>query len=122
MKISTKFWENLETLIKTSQIVIDRPKGSAHPRFPEKIYPLDYGYLEGTSSADQDGVDVWIGSLWAGDTETSPFLHEIVVTVDLFKRDVEIKILLGCTAHEIETIVEFVSQNTQAGLLICRDN
>lgn len=122
MKISTKFWENLETLIKTSQIVIDRPKGSAHPRFPEIIYPLDYGYLEGTSSADQDGVDVWIGSLWAGDTEKSPFLHEIVVTVDLFKRDVEIKILLGCTTHEIVIIVDFVSQNTQAGLLICRDD
>jgi inorganic pyrophosphatase len=27
------------------------------------IYPLDYGYLEITTSSDGGGIDVWFGSL-----------------------------------------------------------
>lgn len=37
------FWQALDELIRTSEIVIDRPRGSAHPRYPEMIYPVDYG-------------------------------------------------------------------------------
>ncbi len=50
-------------LIVTNSLVIDRPKGSSHPRYPHVIYPLDYGYLENTTSSDGDGIDVWLGSL-----------------------------------------------------------
>lgn len=35
--------------------MIDRPKGSAHPRYPEFIYKVDYGYLKNTSSIDDAG-------------------------------------------------------------------
>jgi len=95
------FWDYLETLRQTCRLVIDRPRGSRHPRFPEIIYPLDYGYLEGTSAVDGGGVDVWRGSRHA------PTLDGVVMTVDLEKRDVELKILLGCTAHDVETIQAF---------------
>jgi len=44
---------------------IDRPRGTAHPRFPEFIYPLDYGYLEGPQGGDGNAVDVWRGALAA---------------------------------------------------------
>ena len=30
----TGFWEALDRLVSASTIVIDRPKGSAHPRYP----------------------------------------------------------------------------------------
>lgn len=119
--MSQKFWNHLDELVRTSPIVIDRPRNSAHPCYPDLIYPLDYGYLQGTSSADSDGIDVWIGSKWSGDTSISPLVKEIVVTVDLFKRDSEIKILLGWTPTEIDTILAFVSTDSQAGLLITRD-
>ena len=46
------FWNALDELVNTSEIVIDRPKGSAHPRFPDFIYRVDYGYLRDTSSMD----------------------------------------------------------------------
>ena len=46
------FWNALDELVNTSEIVIDRPKGSAHPRFPDFIYRVDYGYLKNTSSMD----------------------------------------------------------------------
>ena len=38
------FWKAIEKLVRDSNIVIDRPKGTAHPRFPDCIYKIDYGY------------------------------------------------------------------------------
>lgn len=52
------FWEALDVLLAGGEIVIDRPKGSAHPRYPHMIYPLDYGYLAGSASMDGGGIDV----------------------------------------------------------------
>ena len=43
---NSDFWTAAETLVAQSRIVIDRPKGSAHPRYPDFLYPVDYGYLE----------------------------------------------------------------------------
>lgn len=37
------FWRQLAQLVAESEIVIDRPQGSAHPRYPDFVYPLDYG-------------------------------------------------------------------------------
>ena len=87
------FWKALDELVSNSEIVIDRPRGSAHPRFPNFIYKVDYGYLKNTSSMDGAGIDVWIGS---GDKK----IDAIMCIVDLMKRDSEIKILIGCTEEE----------------------
>lgn len=57
------FWCKLDELVQSGDLVIDRPQGSAHPRYPDIIYPLDYGYLAGTTAADGEGIDVWVGSL-----------------------------------------------------------
>ncbi|MDR1906715.1 MAG: hypothetical protein LBQ03_00620 [Puniceicoccales bacterium] len=56
------FWQILEEQIRAKGITIDRPKGKAHPRFPELIYPIDYGYIPGTKSADGEGIDVFLGT------------------------------------------------------------
>ncbi len=57
------FWTHLDILIRSSALVIDRPKGFSRPHAPFVVYPLDYGYLRGTSSSDGEGIDVWRGSL-----------------------------------------------------------
>ena len=62
MKPDGSFWKAMTELLTTSVIVIDRPKGSTHPRYGEAICPLDYGYLENTTSSDGSGIDVWLGS------------------------------------------------------------
>lgn len=87
------FWELLEELVNNSEIVIDRPKGSAHPKYPNFIYQVDYGYLKNTSSMDGEGIDVWVGS---GEKK----IDSIMCIVDLVKKDSEIKILIGCTDDE----------------------
>lgn len=98
--MNAEFWRALDTLVAQAEIVIDRPKGSAHPRYPDMIYPLDYGYLADTSSMDGDGIDVWLGS----DPEKK--IDAIVCTVDLLKKDSEIKLLIGCTETEKQIVLE----------------
>lgn len=52
MDDSTRFWEYADQMVATHEIVIDRPAGSTHPRFPRIVYPLNYGYLNGTGAMD----------------------------------------------------------------------
>ena len=87
------FWKALDKLVSNSEIVIDRPRGSAHPRFPNFIYKVDYGYLKDTASMDGGEIDVWVGS---GEKK----IDAIMCIVDLRKKDSEIKILVGCTEEE----------------------
>ena len=101
MKPKSSFWQEISQLITHNQIIIDRPKHSAHPRYPEYIYPLAYGYLENTTAADGDGIDVWIGSL------NSKTLTGILCTFDTIKRDMEIKLLIDCTDQDIQVIQKF---------------
>ena len=103
MNPDTSFWHELANLTATNSIVIDRPKGSPHPCYPKVIYPLDYGYLAGTRSADGDGTDVWLGSLNTIDR----MLTGILCTFDTLKRDTEIKLLIGCTEEDVQIIKDF---------------
>lgn len=115
--LNSDFWRALDRLIAESEIVIDRPKNSHHPKYPDMIYPLDYGYLQNTSSMDGQGIDVWRGSLDDGE------LKAIMVIVDLWKRDSEIKLLIGVTDEEAKTICDFHNNNVDAmqGILISRE-
>ena len=71
------FWEKLDQLIADHEICIDRPRCSAHPRYPELIYGVDYGYLAGTSAADGEGIDLFLG------TSDEKRLTGLVVCVDM---------------------------------------
>ncbi len=110
------FWKAIDTLVSSGKIVIDRPKGSTHPRFPNIEYKVDYGYIENTASMDGDGIDVWRGSLSEDKT------NAIICTVDLMKKDSEIKLLIGCTEEEANTVYEFHnSTEFMKGILIRRE-
>ena len=107
------FWRALDELIATSQIIIDRPKGSAHPKYPDFIYHLDYGYLTNTSSPDSEGIDVWLGS---GERKADA----IMCIIDLTKKDSEIKILIGCTEEEKQIVYNTHNTPFMKGILIRR--
>ena len=111
------FWQCLDELLVQSKIVIDRPKGSVHPRYPQIVYQLDYGYLDGTKSSDNEGIDVWIGS------ESDRRLNAVMCTVDLVKKDTELKLLIGCTPEEKIYINSFYNEWPQlGGILVERDD
>ena len=108
MTPETSFWDAMTELLTTSDICIDRPRGSSHPRYGDALYPLDYGYLENTTSSDGGGIDVWLGSLNSVVDNASPkTLTGILCTFDTLKRDAEIKLLIECTEEDIQIIQEF---------------
>ncbi len=41
------------------EVVMDRPLGSRHPRYPELIYEVNYGFVPGTRAADGRELDVY---------------------------------------------------------------
>jgi len=110
------FWTYLDSLIQSAEVIIDRPKGFPHPRYPSIVYPLDYGYLKGTHGCDRNEVDVWRGSLTEGR------LDAVICTVDLLKRDVEVKLLLGCAEEDTRTICDFYNDGKyMAAILLKRE-
>ena len=110
-----KFWSTIEELVNQSEITIDRPKGSSHPRIPELIYPVDYGYLKGTTSFDGNEVDIWKG------TKDAFSIDGVVCTVDLAKKDTEMKILISCTEEEMQMIYTLHNEKSMSAILIKRD-
>lgn len=106
------YWQALDQLISTCELVIDRPKDKPHPKYPALIYPLDYGYLKGTQSGDGAEVDCWIGSM------PEHKLKAMVFTIDLVKRDMEGKLLLGCTRKEMQTVLQFHNNCTMMSALL----
>lgn len=103
-----EFWDAVDMLVKQSAVIIDRPKGTPHPRWPDFIYPVDYGYLRDTSSMDGEGIDVWVG------TAPKKQADALMCIVDLYKRDSEIKLLIGCTEEEKQLI--FQAHNRTSGM------
>lgn len=109
------FWNALDELVNRSEIIIDRPKGTAHPKYPNFIYKVDYGYLKNTTSMDGGGIDVWVGS-------GGKNVNAVMCIVDLMKKDSEIKILIGCTEQEQKLIYETHNEmKYMKGILIQRE-
>jgi inorganic pyrophosphatase len=59
-------WRDCERLIDDRGIVIDRLHGRAHPLYPNMIYPCAYGHVPGTTAADGEEVDVFVGAEHTG--------------------------------------------------------
>lgn len=111
------FWQKLDTLFLSSKLVIDRPRHTAHYKYSNLIYPVDYGYLSDTTGSDQSPIDVFRGSVKTNQ------IQAIVVSADILKKDCEVKLLLGCNEEEEHEILQFLNQTEfQKAILIHRGN
>ena len=109
------FWQKIDTLFLSNSFELTKKKGEAHLEFPNLIYPVDYGYLKDTLAYSK-GVKVFRGSLKKGSVQA------VVVVADILKKDVEAKILVGCTESEETNILYFLNQtDLQKSVLIRRD-
>lgn len=114
--MNNEFWTALDNLVNQSEIVIDRPKGTAHPKYSDFIYKVDYGFLKNTTSMDGAGIDVWVG------TDEKKSIDAIMCIVDMLKRDSEIKILIGCTEEEKKIIYQTHNESEyMKGILLRRE-
>ena len=106
------FWQKIDSLMLSTSVVISQPKGSHHPKYLNMVYPVDYGYLN-----DTDAIKVFKGSI------KSSKIDAVMVGGDIVKRDLEVKLLLGCTEEEEIRILQFINQTDyQKGIMGRRGN
>lgn len=109
------FWQKLDTIYLSSELVIDKPKGYVHPLYANLVYPVDYGYLADTLSINS-GISVYRGTGYSG-------LQHIIISADILKKDVEVKLLVNCNEEEVKEILFFLNQtDLQKSVLISRSN
>lgn len=109
------FWQKIDTIYLSSEVIIDKPKGFVHPLYANLVYPVDYGYLSDTIAAN-DGICVYQGTASTG-------LKHIIISADILKKDVEVKLLVDCSDDEVKEILFFLNQtDLQKSVLISRSN
>ena len=108
------FWQKLDTLLLSSTYTVNQPKGSTHNKYPNLVYPVDYGSLKDTLSADQNPIDVFKGSI-------STFqVDAIVISADILKKDCVVKLLIGCTEEESTNVLQFLNQTEYQKAILVR--
>ena len=111
------FWQKIDTLYLSSNLVISRHKGETHPNFKNLIYPVEYGHLKDTLGTNMEGLSVYVGS------ESKTTINGIVVAADILIKSVDIKILVGCNEEEIYEVLHFLnSTDFQKTVFIKRGN
>ncbi|NNF03808.1 MAG: hypothetical protein HKN17_05015 [Rhodothermales bacterium] len=96
-------WPLWDNAIANQGIEIERPHGSPHPDHPSIIYPIDYGFVRGTISADGHAVDIFVGS------DADAGLVAAIFTVDHRKGDREVKLIFNCTPEEVYLVNGFIN-------------
>jgi inorganic pyrophosphatase len=64
------------------QVVIDRPLGSCHPRYPDICYPVNYGFVPGTISGDGAPIDAYLLGIGMPITTFEGVVIALVVRAD----------------------------------------
>lgn len=98
------FWQKIDTLYLSSDVVIDKPKNSVHPEYTNLIYPVDYGYLQDALLGSDEKIHVYVGTRMSGKVDA------ILVCADILKKDMDVKFLVGCTKQEEREILNFLNQ------------
>jgi len=94
---------------RTVDIMVDRPLGSCHPRYPEMIYPVNYGYIAGTMADDGEPIDVYVLGI---DKPLDTFSGQVIAIIRR-RDDVEDKLVVAAIpidATEIKAAVAFQEQ------------
>jgi inorganic pyrophosphatase len=76
---------------RTVTVVIDRPLGSRHPRYPDIVYPVNYGYVPGVPGGDGAALDAYV----LGVAEPLARFTGVVIGVVLRADDVEDKLVVA---------------------------
>ncbi len=76
---------------------VDRPMGTAHPRHPEMIYPLNYGYVDGVFAGDGGEQDVY---LFGTDRPLERFEGRVIAVYHRFD-DVEDKWIVSLDGEDV---------------------
>ena len=59
-KTATQHTRGENYIGKKVEVFVDRALGSRHPKYPDMIYAVNYGYIPGTLSPDGEELDAYI--------------------------------------------------------------
>ncbi len=79
----------------TVEVMIDRPLGSAHRRYPDTRYPVNYGYVPGTMAPDGEPIDAYV----LGAAEPLPSCKGPVVAIVRWRDDIEDKLIVALSGE-----------------------
>ena len=104
---------------QTVTVTVDRPLGSAHPDYPDMIYPVNYGYIAGIIAPDGEKQDAYILGV---DQPVEQFTGRIIAIVRR-SDDVEEKWVVcpqeqTFTKQEIAEMIRFQEQYFQSEILM----
>lgn len=106
---------------KVANLVIDRPIGSAHPKYEDFVYPLNYGFIPDVYGGDGEELDVYLMGL---DVPVKEYKAKIIAIVHRYN-DVEDKLVAApedmyFTKSEIEDAVRFQEQYFESEVEVFR--
>ncbi len=76
---------------------IDRPLGSSHPRYPDMIYPINYGYVDDIYAEDGEKQDVYLLGI---DTPVTEFIGRVIAVYRRIE-DVEDKWIVSYNGEDL---------------------
>lgn len=108
-------WPRWERVIDQRGVTIERPRGARHPDHASIIYPIDYGYVNGTLATDERELDVFVGTASTG-------LVGAIGAIDYRKGDTELKLIYNCGPTEVYLVNGFINfdRNLMEGVLLLR--
>jgi inorganic pyrophosphatase len=101
------------------KVEVDRPLGSVHPRHPDIVYTVNYGFIPGTISGDGMPVDAYI----LGIEEAVTHAEGVVIAVIQRKNDYEDKLVVSTDpgdlgAKKIRQATAFVEQYYRSRIIM----
>ena len=69
-------------LRKVVRVTIDRPMGTPHPEYPDMVYPVNYGYVNGVTGGDGEPQDVYVLGLDQPAAETLGYVLAVIHRID----------------------------------------
>lgn len=97
------FWQKVDTIYVSSKQIITKEKNQSHSLYPNLIYPTQYGHLDDTAEQGNE-ICFFKGSLDINQVSA------IVICMDILKKDLTCKLLVGCNESEENQILHFLNQ------------
>ena len=87
-------------------VIIDRPLGSYHPKYPDLAYPINYGYIKEMIGGDGEYQDAYVIGI---DYPVEVFTGKVIAVVHRLN-DVEDKLVVCEVGKEYkkEEILDFI--------------
>lgn len=100
-------------------VKMDRPLGSAHPRHPDMVYPVNYGYVPDVIGGDGEEQDAYVLGV---DVPLETFTGDVIAVIHRLD-DVEDKWVVApagstFTAEEIRRAVWFQEQYFHSEIIL----